>query len=131
MSDEAMKEPLSSAHLEQMTGKTVLRDPDPEILFIVPSDSKSLIEAGGVLQQTVIRQSALKAKLNDLVANLEPIMGSIDRGVGSVGKVGEYEIDQIELYVTVTAQGSLAVVGAGGEAGIKLVLRKPIGSLTS
>ena len=99
---------------------------DLEICYLVRDHSMS--EEGTFSlsgqQEKHIKQSVLSKKFQDLSDGIRSIMGSIDGSISSGNNSVGYEIDQIELHLNLTASGNLAIVSGGGEAGIKLVLRK-------
>ena len=62
--------------------------------------------------------------------NLKQFLGQLDQVLASLNdKVGGFEIDELEVYAEVSAEGKVSLMGTGVQTGatggLKLILRRP------
>jgi hypothetical protein len=71
-----------------------------------------------------------KIGVSDLANNLKTFLGQLDQVLHDLNnRVGGFEVDELEVYAEVTAEGQVSLLGtgiqSGATGGLKLILRRP------
>ena len=71
-----------------------------------------------------------EVSIKNLSSNLQNFLGQLDQVLKNVNdKVGGFEVDELEVYAEVTAEGKVSLLGTGVQSGatggFKLILRRP------
>lgn len=77
---------------------------------------------GSPRSDIAVQKGHLTTAFKTAVDQIQPILNTIS------SVQGDYVVDQVEVFVTLNAEGRIAILlgSFGGEAGIKLVFRRPI-----
>ncbi|MEL7377439.1 MAG: hypothetical protein AAFN65_10800 [Bacteroidota bacterium] len=69
-------------------------------------------------------------KVQELSGNLKTFLSNLDKVMAQMNtKVGGFEVDEMEIYVEISAEGKISLLGTGVQSsamgGVKLILRRP------
>lgn len=91
---------------------------DRETIFVVTADAA---RGGGLRSRLKIEE--LSANVNQFLEQLGMLLGKTPE------RVGAFQFMEFEVHAEVSAKGTLALLGTGGEAGatggLKFVFRRP------